>query len=331
VSSRDPKKSGGAADWRQESEQYRHWGLSSGSVLVPGSRGSSKGTSTAPQPKTRAPTSNWRGTVVTPKTGTERGAAAIFLIAALVAVFSMVAFGVRYRDEVLVGVAGLAVTGVVYKIANVSSARRIFLLLIVLLGLAATGVAEYKLVVGKYFAGTLTEPLWQSVKAYWKSPAVATHRDLAAAAAAGVVLAIIGFFYARSKRALAAVPLSILAVTTAAMAGILVYQSPFVSRYVDVASALGPKAPPEQNAFTSRIPPAPPKVQSRLPKYATVSNGAAALGLRSCPVTCPIIAWVPNGATVKIVGSGERGWPEVETTMVGGATFHGFADGTMLR
>jgi len=168
MSSRDPKKSGGAADWRQESEQYRHWGLSSGSVLVPGSRGSSKGTSTAPQPKTRAPTSNWRGTVVTPKTGTERGAAAIFLIAALVAVFSMVAFGVRYRDEVLVGVAGLAVTGVVYKIANVSSARRIFLLLIVLLGLAATGVAEYKLVVGKYFAGTLTEPLWQSVKAYWK-------------------------------------------------------------------------------------------------------------------------------------------------------------------
>ena len=115
------------------------------------------------------------------------------------------------------------------------------------------------------------------------------------------------------------------------MAGILAYQSPFVSRYVDVASALGPKAPPEQNAFTSRIPPAPPKVQSRLPKYATVSNGAAALGLRSCPVTCPIIAWVPNGATVKIVGSGERGWPEVETTMDGGATFHGFADGTMLR
>ena len=110
---------------------------------MPGSRGSSKGTSTAPQPKTRAPTSNWRGTVVTPKTGTERGAAAIFLIAALVAVFSMVAFGVRYRDEVLVGVAGLAVTGVVYKIANVSSARRIFLLLIVLLGLAATGFAEY--------------------------------------------------------------------------------------------------------------------------------------------------------------------------------------------
>ena len=46
---------------------------------MPGRRGSSKGTSTAPQPKTRAPTSNWRGTVVTPKTGTERGAAAIFL------------------------------------------------------------------------------------------------------------------------------------------------------------------------------------------------------------------------------------------------------------
>ena len=330
ISSRDPKKSDGAADWRLQSEQYCQWGLSSGSVLVPGSRGSSNGAGTALQPKTRTrtPTSNWRGAVVTPRTATERGAAAIILIAALVAVFSMVVFGVRYRDEVLVGVAGLAVTGVVYKIANVSSAQRIFLLLIVLLGLAATGFAEYKLVVGRYFAGTLTEPLWQSVKAHWKSLAVATHPDLAAAAAAGVVLAIIGFFYAQSKKTLALVPLSILAVTTAAMAGILAYQSPFVSR--DVASALGPKAPPEQNAFTSRIPP-PPKVQSRLPKYATVSNGAAALGLRSCPVTCPIIAWVPNGATVKIVGSGERGWPEVETTMVGGATFHGFADGTMLR
>ena len=83
VSSRDPKKSGGAADWRQESEQFRHWGLSSGSVLVPGSRGSSKGTGTAPQPKPRTPTSNWRGTVVTPKTRTERGAAAIFLIVEL--------------------------------------------------------------------------------------------------------------------------------------------------------------------------------------------------------------------------------------------------------
>jgi hypothetical protein len=331
MSSRDPKKPGGSADWRLQSEHLRHWGLSSGSVLVPGSRGSSNGASAVLQPKARTPTSSWRGTVVASKTGTERAAAAIFLIAAIVAAVSMAAFGVRYRDEVLVGVAGLAATGVAYKIANVSAARRIFLLLIVLLGLAATGFAEYKLIVGKYFAGALTEPLWQSVKAYWKSPALATHRDLAAAAAAGVVLAAICFFYAPSKRALTAVPLAILVVTIAAMAGIVAFQSSFVSRYVDVASALGPKAPPEQNAFTSRIPPAPPKVQSRLPKYATVSNGAAALGLRSCPVTCPIIAWVPNGATVRIVSSGEKGWPEVETTMVGGATFHGFADGTMLR
>ena len=331
MSSRDPKKPGGSADWRLQSEQLRHWGLSSGSVLVPGSRGSSNGTSAVPQAKTRTPTSSWRGAVVAPKTATERGAAAIFLIVALVAGLSIVAFGVRYRDEVLVGLAGLVATGIVYKIANVSAARRIFLLLIVLLGLAATGFAEYKLVVGKYFFGTLTEPLWKSVQAYWKSSAVATHRDLAAVAAAGAVLAVIGFFYAQSKRALAVVPLSILVVTAAAVAGIVAYQSSFVGRYVDVASALGPKAPPEQNAFTSRIAPPPPKVQSRLPKYATVNNGVAALGLRSCPVTCPIIAWVPNGATVKIVGSGDRGWPEVETTMIGGATFHGFADGTMLR
>jgi hypothetical protein len=104
-----------------------------------------------------------------------------------------------------------------------------------------------------------------------------------------------------------------------------------VGRYVNVAGALGPKTPPEQNAFTSRIPPAPPKVQGRLPKYATVNAGNAALGLRSCPVTCPAVAWVPTGATVRIVSSGEKGWPEVETTMVCGATFHGFADGSMLR
>ena len=333
MSARDPKKPGGSADWRLQSEQLRHWGLSAGSVLVPGSRSSSNKTSSAAllQPKRQTPTSSWRGAVVAPRTSTERIAAAIFLAAVLVAGFLMVAFGVRYRDGVLVGLAGLAATGVVYKIANVASARRIFLLLIVLLGLAATGFAEYKLFVGKYFFGVLTEPLWQSVKAYWKSPAVATHRDLAAVAAAGVVLAIIGFFYAQSKRMLAAVPLSIVAGTMAAMAGIVAYQSSFVSRYVDVASALGPKAPAEQNAFTSRVPPAPPKVQTRIPKYATVSNGVAALGLRSCPVTCPIIAWVPTGATVKIIGSGDKGWPEVETTMIGGATFHGYADGTMLR
>ena len=330
MSSRDPKKPGGAADWRQ-SEPYRQWGLSSGSVLVKGSRGASNGATAAPTPKTRAPTSSWRGTVVVRRTATERGAGAIFLIAALVAVFAIVAFGVRYRDAVLVGFAGLAVTAVVYKVANVSSARRIYLLLIVLLGLVATGFAEYKLFAGKYFFGALTEPLWQSVRAYWKSLVAAKHLDLAAAAAAGIVLAVIGFFYAQSKRALAVVPFAILVATTAAMAGMVAFQSSFVSRYVDVASALGPKAAPEQNAFASRIPPAPPKVQGRLPKYATVNAGNAALGLRSCPVTCPVVAWVPTGATVKIVGSGEKGWPEVETTMVGGATFHGFADGTMLR
>jgi hypothetical protein len=333
MSSRDPKKPGGSADWRLQSEQLRHWGLSAGSVLVPGSRGSSnKASATASlQPKRQTPTSSWRGTVVAPRTATERAAAAIFLIAALVAGFFIVAFGVRYRDSVLVGLAGLAATGVVYKIANVALARRIFLFLIVLLGLAATGFAEYELFVGKYFFGTLTEPLWQSIRESWKAPAIAAHRDIAAVAGAGLVLAVIGFFYAQSKRMLAAVPLSIIAGTMAAMAGIAAYQSSSVSRYVDVASALGPKAPAEQNAFTSRVPPPPPKVQSRLPKYATVSNGVAALGLRSCPVTCPIIAWVPTGATVKIIGSGEKGWPEVETTMVGGATFHGFADGTMLR
>jgi hypothetical protein len=32
----------------------------------------------------------------------------------------------------------------------------------VLLGLAATGFAEYKLFVGKYFFGLLTEPLWHA-------------------------------------------------------------------------------------------------------------------------------------------------------------------------
>lgn len=296
-----------------------------------GSRGSSNGASAAAGVKSHAPTSSWRGTAVARKTATERGAAAVFLVAALVAVFAIVAFGVRYRDEVLVGIAGLAATTVVYKIANVSSARRIYLLLIVLLGVAATGFAEYKLFIGKYFFGLLTEPLWHAVRAYWKSLVAAKHVDLAAAASAGIVLAIVGFFYAQSKRAMAAVPLAILVVTTAAMAGMVAYQSSFVGRYVNVASALGPKAPPEQNAFTSRIPSAPPKVQSRLPKYATVNAGNAALGLRSCPVTCPIVAWVPTGATVKIVGSGEKGWPEVETTMVGGATFHGFADGAMLR
>jgi hypothetical protein len=326
ISSRDPNKPG-SADWRQQAEALRPWGLSSGSVLVKGSRGASNGASAAQAAKTHAP----RGTVVARRTATERGAGAIFLIAALVAVFAIVAFGVRYRDEVLVGLAGLAVTAVLYKIANVSSARRIYLPLIVLLGLTATGFAEYTLVVGKYFFGALTEPLWQSVKEYWKSLAAAKHLDLAATAAAGITLAIIGFFYAQSKRALAAVPLAILIVTTAATAGIVVYQSSFVGRYVNVAGALGPKAPPEQNAFTSSIPPAPPKVQGSLPRYATVNAGNAALGLRSCPVTCPVVAWVPTGATVRIVGSGEKGWPEVETTMVGGATFHGFADGTMLR
>jgi hypothetical protein len=320
MSPRDPKPDGSAA-WRQ---------LSSGSVPVPGDRGSSNGGNAAPPPKTRAPTSSWRGTVVARKTATERGSGAVFLIATLVAVFAIGAFGVRYRDEVLVGLAGLAVTAIAYKIANVSSARRIYLALIVPLGLAAIGFAEYKLFVGKYFFGTLTEPLCQLVRAYWNSLVAANHLDLAAAAGAGIVLAIIGFFYAQSKRALAGIPLAILVATTAAMAGIAAYQSSFAS-YVNVASALGPKAPPEQNAFTSRIPPAPPKVQGRLPKYATVNAGNAALGLRSCPVTCPVIAWVPTGATLKIVGSGEKGWPEVETTTVGGATFHGFADGAMLR
>jgi len=209
----------------------------------------------------------------------------------------------------------------------------------------AIGFAEYQLFVGKYFFGALTEPLWQSVRANWKSLAVAKHLDLAAAAAAGIVLAIIGFFYAQSKRALAVVPLAILIATTAATAGIVAFESSLVGLYVNVAGAPGPKtppeqnaftsripqAPPEQNAFTSRIPQAPPEVQGRLPKYATVNAGNAALGLRSCPVTCPVVAWVPTGATVRIVGSGEKGWPEVETTTVGGATFHGFADGTMLR
>jgi hypothetical protein len=293
---------------------------------VKGSRGSPNGSSAAAAPKTQAPTSSWRGTVVARKSATERGAGAVFLVAALVAVFAIVAFGVRYRDEVLVGVAGLAVTAVAYKIANVSVARRIYLLLIVLLGLAATGFAEYKLFEGKYFFGLLTEPLWQ-----WVRLVAAKRLDLAAAASAGIVLAIIGFFYAQSKRAMAAVPLAILVVTTAAMAGVVAYESSFVGRYVNVAGALGPKAPPAQNALTSRIPPAPLKVQGRLPKYATVNTGNTALGLRSCPVTCPVVAWVPSGTTVRIVSSGEKGWPEVETTMVGGATFHGFADGTMLR
>src|SRR5262249_13400219 len=184
MSSRDPKKPGGSADWRLQSEQLRHWGLSSGSVLVPGSRGSSDKTSGAAvlQFKTQTPTSSWRGAVVAPRTSTERIAAAVFLAAVLVAGFFLVAFGVRYRDGVVVGLAGLAATGVAYKIANVASVRRIFLLLIVLLGLAAIGFAEYKLFVGKYFFGTLTEPMWQSVKAYWKLPAVASHRDLAAVA-----------------------------------------------------------------------------------------------------------------------------------------------------
>ena len=330
MSSRDPSKPS-SADWRQQAEALRHWGLSSGSVLVKGSRGASNGSSAALAAKPYSPTSNWRGTVVARKTATERGAGAIFLIAALVAVFAIVIFGVRYRDGVLVGLAGLAVTAVVYKIANVSSARKIYLLLIVLVGLAAIGFAEYKLFVGKYFFGALTEPLWQSTKANWKSLATAKHLDLAAAAAAGIVLAIIGFFYAQSKRALAVVPLAILVAATAATAGIVAVQSSLVGRYVNVAGALGPKTPPEQNAFTSRIPPAPPKVQGRLPKYATVNAGNSALGLRSCPVTCPVFAWVPTGATVRIVSSGEKGWPEVETTMVGGATFHGFADGSMLR
>ena len=332
MSSRDPGKPS-AADWRQQAEALRHWGLSSGSVLVKGSRGAANGTSAAVAPKSRAPTptSSWRGTVVARRTATERGAAAMFLVVGLVAVFAIVVFGVRYRDGVLVGIAGLAVTAIVYKIANVSSARRIYLLLIVLAGLAAIGFAEYKLFVGKYFFGVLTEPVWQLVKAYWKSLATAKHLDLAAAASAGIVLAIIGFFYAQSKRALAAVPLAILVVTAAAVAGIVAYQSSFVGRYVNVTAALGPKAPAEQNAFTSRVQPAPPKVQGRLPKYATVNAGNSALGLRSCPVTCPVVAWVPTGATVRIVSSGEKGWPEVETTMVGGATFHGFADGTMLR
>jgi hypothetical protein len=331
MSSRDPKKPGGAADWRQQGEPYRHWGLSSGSVLVKGSRGSSNGASAAAAPRTQAPTSSWRGTVVARKTATERGAGAVFLVVALVAVVAIVAFGVRYRDEVLVGVAGLAVTAIAYKIANVAAARRIYLLLIVLLGLAVTGFAEYKLFVGKYFFGLLTEPLWHAVREYWKSLVAANHLDLAAAASAGIVLAIVGFFYAQSKRAMAVVPLAILVVTTAAMAGMVAYQSSLVGRYVNVASTLGPKAQPAQNALTSRIPPGPPKVQGRLPKYATVNTGNAALGLRSCPVTCPVVAWVPSGTTVKIVSSGEKGWPEVETTMVGGATFHGFADGTMLR
>jgi hypothetical protein len=330
MSSRDPSKPS-SADWRQQAEALRHWGLSSGSVLVKGSRGASNGSSAAPAAKPYAPTSSWRGTVVARRTATERGAGAIFLVAALVAVFAIVIFGVRYRDGVLVGLAGLAVTAVVYKIANVSSARKIYLLLIVLVGLGAIGFAEYKLFVGKYFFGALTEPLWQSVKANWKSLATAKHLDLAAAAAAGIVLAIIGFFYAQSKRALAIVPPAILVAATAATAGIVALQSSLVGRYVNVAGALGPKTPPEQNAFTSRIPPAPPKVQGRLPKYATVNAGNAALGLRSCPVTCPVVAWVPTGATVRIVSSGEKGWPEVETTMVGGATFHGFADGSMLR
>ena len=200
--------------------------------------------------------------------------------------------------------------------------------MIVLLGLAAIGFAEYQLFLGKYFFGALTEPLWQSVRANWKSLAAAKHLDLAAAAAAGIVLAIIGFFYAQSKRALAVVPLAILIATTAATAGIVAFESSLVGLYVNVAGAPGPKtppeqnaftsripqAPPEQNAFTSRIPQAPPEVQGRLPKYATVNAGNAALGLRSCPVTCPVVAWVPTGATVRIVGSGEKGWQEVETT-----------------
>ena len=324
ISSRDPNKPGSA-----DAEALRPWGLSSGSVLVKGSQGASNGARAAHAARTHAP----RGTVAARGTATERGASAVFLIAALVAVFAILAFGVRYRDEVLVGLAGLAASAVLYKIANVSSARRIYLPLIVLLGLTATGFAEYTLVVGKYFFGTLTEPLWQSVKEYWKSLAAAEHLDLAATAAAGIVLAIIGFFYAQSKRALADVPLAILVVTTAVTAGIVVYPSSFVGRYVNVAGALGTKAPPEQKAFTSSIPPAPPtpKVQGSLPRYATVNAGNAALGLRSCPITCPVVAWVPTGATVRIVGSGENGWHEVETTMVGGATFHGFADGTMLR
>jgi hypothetical protein len=327
MSSRDPRNPGGSADWRLQGEQYRHWGLSSGSVLVPGSRGSSNGAGAAPAAKPPTPTSNWAGAPVMRKTATERGAAAVFLAAVLAAAV----FGVRYRDEVLIGLGGLAATGVVYKIASVSAKRRIYLFLVVALGVAATAWAEYSFAFGKHAGGSLSEPLLQWLRAYGNSPTLAKHVDLVAAAGIGTVLAILGFFYARSKRALVAAPLSILAATTAAIGGVSVYQSSFATRYAGAANVLAAKSPPEQSVFASKPAAAPPKVQGRLPKFATVNNGAAPLGLRSCPVSCPVVVWVPNGATVKIVGSGEKGWPEVETTVVGGATFHGFADGTLLR
>lgn len=64
-------------------------------------------------------------------------------------------------------------------------------------------------------------------------------------------------------------------------------------------------------------------------QYATVNT--IGLNLRTCPSPqCDIVATMPQGLRVKIVGKGQSGWPEIEASGPDGAVFHGFANGKFL-
>jgi hypothetical protein len=258
-------------------------------------------------------------------------------------------FAVNYRDEILIAFGGLAASAIVFKLCSICLDRKIVPFLAAIAGLGLTCLGEYSYATSGLTSGIITDDVLHILQNYLKLPIVSNHIDLFVTASIGIAAAFVGFFYASSKKDLVAMPAGVLVLTAITIGGISLYQ--FISSSpltTSVQSADRPTPPamvreklaareteqkipatgPERVALVTQFP-AP---QSQTPKYATVNTDTDPLRVRSCPVSCPVIAKLPKGEIVKIIGAGANGWPEIEaSTAEGSPVLRGFADGKLLK
>jgi hypothetical protein len=321
----DPTQAGGYADWKSHGERYGNWGQFSGSTMVP-DKPYSYGTATS---SWNTSSYSSQSSYTSPATAAGGGSAILFLVALW--------FAVRFRDEIILGAGVLAATAILYKIASVYFERKIFPVLTACIGVGITCFIEYRLINSEIPPGAISGQLFSLLGEMINHPVVSNHMDLLSIALIGVATGFVAFFSSTSTRQLIFLPLSILVITLGIIGSVSAYQA--FSNKEKISARVSPNTQPSSrreeetvfiNQASSSLAAAIP-TDSQRPTYVTVNTESDSLRLRSCPITCPVVARLPKGSTVKVVSAGKDGWPEIETTHSDGSIFRGFADGRWLK
>ncbi len=253
---------------------------------------------------------------------------------------------VHFIDQLIVGFAGIllgtASIAFVLKWATFTGMSRLRKRLLATIAasvpLIASASVEYII-----YAIDLP-PLALSTRSWnWIEAASSAHPFAFWIGFAGVLLAFVAVFTATNKEELLGAPTGLLIVTALCVIWIIAFSDSAGNASITSTSVPppvnGPTPIKSDSESTASITGKEPAAKSANPmraelsgtQYVTVDTNSGPLRLRSCPVTCAVVASLPKGTTVKVVGGDAKGWREIETAGPGGTMLRGFASGQFLK